>query len=145
MALNVIDEGFSRSFRPRLGEFDLGGVLYHANYFHLYEETREALLRQIGLPYNKLVEDNFHLAVVESSQEFIKPISYGQEVKVILSIQDITRSSAIFYYEIIDTRTADLLHEAWTKQVFVQRLDNGFKPRRWPEKLLGALQALSGE
>lgn len=144
MALNVIDEGFGRSFRPRLGEFDLGGVLYHANYFHLYEETREALLRQIGLPYSKLVEDGFHLAVAESSQEFVKPIFYGQEVKVILSIQDITQASAIFYYEIIDTKTAELLHEAWTKQVFVEKVASGFKARRWPEKIAKALQALSG-
>lgn len=143
MALQVLDEaGFSRSFKPSLREFDLGGVLYHANYFHLYEQTREAFLKQAGHPYPKLVEDGFHLAVSESHQEFIKPIYYGQEIKVFLTIDDLKKTSAVFYYEIIDTATAELLHEAWTKQVFVEKVDGGFKPRRFPASLATIMEKL---
>ena len=36
------------AIEPRLGEFDLGGVLYHARYFHIYEDARERLLKEIG-------------------------------------------------------------------------------------------------
>ena len=79
---------FSLKLKPRLGEFDLGGVLYHANYFHLYEKAREAYLESLGLPYPSLVEKGFHLAVTNSEQEFSKPIYYGQELELKLEISE---------------------------------------------------------
>ena len=117
----------------RLGEFDLGGVLYHANYFHLYEMAREGLLREGKLPYSQLVENSQHLAIVESHQTFPSPILYGQPLEVLLTTSDLKRSSVVFSYEIkIGGKT---VHTAWTKNVFIENTGFGFKVQSFPEKL----------
>lgn len=117
----------------RLGEFDLGGVLYHANYFHVYEMAREALLVAGGLPYPKLVEQGFHLAIVESHLEFEKPIRYGQPLEIQVHMTELKQSSVVFNYEIFSG--GERLHSGWTKNVFVETSDKGFTPRRMPEEL----------
>lgn len=128
------------TFKPSLREFDLGGVLYHANYFHLYEKTREAFLEKSGIPYPKLVEEGFHLALTESHQEFLAPIYYGQEIEAVLSVCNLQKTNLIFHYKIFDGSA--LLHKAWTKQVFVEKIKESFKPKRFPTTLLDALKTL---
>jgi acyl-CoA thioesterase FadM len=39
--------------RVPLFEVDLGQVVYHWNYFHLFESAREDFLRTIGFPYSE--------------------------------------------------------------------------------------------
>ena len=63
---------------PRLGEFDLGGVLYHANYFSLFEATREAFLRAHGMPYTQLIAERAEtVALAARSGVFLYGISGG--------------------------------------------------------------------
>ena len=83
---------------PRFGEFDLGGVLYHANYFHIYEIIREEFLSQGPQSYSSLVKQSCHLAVVESRQKFIKPIYYGDSFKSELIISELKQASATLEY-----------------------------------------------
>ena len=129
----------------RLGEFDIGGVLYHARYFHLFESAREALLASIDLPYASLVEQGCHLAIAESHQEFLQPITYGQAIKTALWTTDLKRSSVVFNYHLCDTTTGALLHRAWTRSVFVANTDNGFRPTRFLEPLASAFSELEAK
>ncbi|MFN8391030.1 MAG: thioesterase family protein [Bdellovibrionota bacterium] len=125
----------------QLAEFDLGGVLYHANYYRLYERAREALLREGGIPYSQLVADGNHLAVVEAHQTFKAPVRYGQPLCIRMWITDLKNSVATFNYEITSADAPDRpLHTGWTKQVFVTIGDNGFRPSRFIGKLLTVLQ-----
>ncbi|MCC6955128.1 MAG: acyl-CoA thioesterase [Deltaproteobacteria bacterium] len=125
----------------RFGEFDLGGVLYHANYFHLYEEAREAFLRSIGHPYSKIMDDRAHLAIAEAHQEFLRPVRFGTGFSISLSTAELKRSSFRFVYEF---STADQpLHRAWTRMVYVQDDATGFRPTALPEPLRTSLSALS--
>ncbi len=66
--------------RIRLGEFDMGGVLYHARYFHLLEELREEYFIHSGQAYQSLVERGLHLPLVDAKIKYIKPIRYGDTV-----------------------------------------------------------------
>ena len=116
----------------RLGEFDLGGVLYHAHYYHLYEEIREAFLRAEGLPYPSLVATSHHLAINESHQNFLAPIFYGEGLTGKLWTSEVKNSSFLFHYEISNPRGR--AHYGWTRHVFV-RTANGFTVERLPEKL----------
>ncbi len=127
----------------RLGEFDLGGVLYHAHYFHLYELAREAFLRDQGLPYTGFVEQEQHLAIVESHQLFKAPVRYGDRLELHLWVSDLGRSSFTFHYSIVPLKDGDKrseLHSAWTRHVFVAKLDSDFKAIRLPETLLKAIE-----
>jgi len=119
-----------------LSEFDLGGVLYHANYFHLYERCREALLTKEQLPYHKLVESGAHLAVIESHQNFMLPVYYGDSLKIELTIEELKGSSLKCCYLIFNSKSATPIHSAWTRLVYVEKLGTSFKPRKFPFALL---------
>ncbi len=137
---SIPNNAFSRPEEHiRLGEFDLGGVLYHASYFHIYEEVREALLSSHSVPYHDLVAESGHLAVVESHQVFYAPVVYGNPVRTFLWTSNIKRSLVTFNYCICDSAGTPL-HSAWTKHAYIQTSEGGFKPGRLPEKLLKVLK-----
>lgn len=102
---------------PRFGEFDLGGVLYHANYFHILEFIRESFLASGPMSYTSLVKENSHLAIVESRQKFLKPIRYGDSLKGELTFSEIKAASAVAEYKLFTNQT---LHIAQTKLVYVR-------------------------
>lgn len=126
-----------------LHAFDLGGVLYHANYFHLYEQAREAFLRDAGLPYPALVAESQFLAVRESHQDFRAPIYYGDELTLLLWFTDLRKASVQVHYSIHSRSKhahseVNTLHYAWTKLVFVHKKDLKFAVSPFPEQLVKA-------
>lgn len=126
--------------RIRLGEFDIGGVLYHANYFHLYEEAREALLSAIGSPYPAIVAAGGHLAIAESSQKFLRPVVYGDEIIVEIAVTELRRSSFVFEYTLARAQAPDeVIHVATTRHVYVAVIDGTMKPGAIPEPLRAGL------
>lgn len=123
-----------------LGEFDLGGVLYHANYFHLYERAREAYLRKAGCPYADLVQHGFHLAVVEAHQQFLKPIYYGPEVTIQLTTVKLTVTSVTFSYRIL--QNSALVHTAWSRHALVEKANDGFRVVKFPDTVADVLRQI---
>jgi acyl-CoA thioester hydrolase len=117
----------------RFGEFDLGGVLYHANYFHIYEQVREEFLLEGPLSYQALLSDGCHLAVVESAQKFIKPIRYGEQFTVNLTVERLKRASFDLCYAFV--REEELLHTASTSMVFVKVINGALKVSPLPREL----------
>lgn len=115
----------------RLGEFDLGGVLYHARYFHLYEEAREAFLIANHLPYSQFIAQGQHLAIVESHQSFSGPVRYGDELEIDLWFSELKRSSLKVCYSLsIAPAPTAPIHTAWTRHALVQSGANGFRPTK---------------
>jgi len=117
---------------PRFGEFDLGGVLYHANYFHIYEVIREAFLAEGPVPYPTLVKNNCHLAVVETRQKFIKPIYYGDSFKAELLFSQVKNVSVTAEYRFYNEQT---IHVAQTKLVYINSASDTFSVNPLPVDL----------
>ena len=131
----------------RVGESDLGGVLYHANYYHLYEQAREALLTGEKLPYHQLVSAGCHLAVAESGQKFLAPVYYGEALHIELSFREPTHVTVTAEYRISTERdhASACVHEGWTRLVFVKIQDGRFKASRFPEKLVEIFKKYSSQ
>lgn len=128
---------------PTLEKFDLGGVLYHANYFHLFEQAREKFLeQQANLPYPQLVKLGHHLAIAEAQIKFISPVFYGDKLNITLSASKLRKSSLILHYQIHNAETCLLLTSANTKLAFVSKTQGGFKPDRMPEELYKAFEGI---
>ena len=134
------ENSFFYSLPPiRLGEFDMGGVLYHANYFHLYEQVREEFLRAGGHPYSEYVGQSCHLTVTESHQHFLSPVFYNVDIDVYLWLTELKRASVVVNYEIYRrdvSPEAGLLHRAWTRHAFVKDTGAGFEVERIPDELM---------
>lgn len=123
----------------RLGKFDLGGVLYHANYFHVYETAREALLEHADFPYAAIMDREMHLPLVESHQSFIRPVRYRDSLAVDIWLSELKQSSFKFNYLITVAGAAQAVHRAWTRVSAVRRDGEDFRPVRVPEDLRAAL------
>ncbi len=117
----------------RFGEFDLGGVLYHGNYFHVYEMARESFLAAGPMSYATLVKLQCHLAVSESRQRFLKPIRYGDPFNVELSCASLKRASLDVQYRFY--RGSEELHRGVTSLVFVQSDGADFSVQPLPAAL----------
>lgn len=131
--------------RIALREFDLGGVLYHANYFHLYEWVREEFLEKNVMSCAELVAEHLLLPVVEAHQQFFKPISYGTELRIFFWTTDVRRISFCAHYEIYEKGVAKELplHRAWTRHALAHMGSQGPKIIALPEKLRRALLDIS--
>ena len=128
----------------RLGEFDIGSVLYHGRYFNLLEEVREDFMRSIGSPYPDLVGNGMHLAITESRQNFLSPIRYGDVIEARLNFSEIRRTSFIARYELLSPAQV-VVHRAETKHVCIQlQAGNEFKIVALPEKLAAGLSRYGG-
>ena len=138
----------------RLGEFDIGGVLYHANYFHVFEEAREGFLAAQGTPYSAFIAQNSHLAVVESYQSFDKPVLYGEPLNVYLWTSERRRTTVVFNYEVAaltphpsGKSSAKMeettVHTAWTRMVYVLGDNGQFKATRLPEALVSVFDRIA--
>lgn len=120
----------------------MGGVLYHANYFTLYEKAREALLKSIDFPYDKLTKENIHLAIFETSQKFHEPIFYGNNITLKLNAKNIRSASFELIYEIFHATNGKKIHEAATRHVIVHTTKKDLKPIKIPAKLRLALKKI---
>lgn len=136
----VTTRSFVHTLAPiRLGEFDIGSVLYHGRYFNLLEETREAFLREIETPYPELVDKGMHLTLTESRQRFLAPIRYGEEITARLTFTDVRRTSFVARYELYGPAEL-VVHQAETRHACIKLQPNGaFKVVALPEKLLEGL------
>ena len=65
-----------------LFEIDLGQAVYHGNYYHFYNQARDAFLREAGFPYKRLMELERHLAIVELNTRFRQSLRYDDEIEV---------------------------------------------------------------
>ena len=121
----------------------MGDVLYHANYFHLYEEVRESFLESVGVPYFEIVAKGAHLAIVETSQKFNSPILYGDTLEVFLWVERLRKTSFKFCYQIKTSRT-DCATLATTSHAFVEKNSKGlYQAKPLPKELFDALLTLS--
>ena len=122
-------------------EFDLGGVLYHANYLRLYEQAREQFLRSIGYPYSQFMEQGTHLVVAGVGIEYKKPIRYGEVVTIALTASEIKRVSLRVNYSL--TTINGVVNTGFTTMVFVRMFETEFRPDIIPATLRPAFQQIT--
>ena len=83
-------------FRVPLYEVDLGQGVYHGNYFHLFEQGREAFLRDLGYSYRRFMDQRLHLTIVEVSCSYRQPVLYDDVIEVHTGIKWLRTRSLSF-------------------------------------------------
>lgn len=140
------EKRFSFDLPPvQLALFDLGGVLYHANYMLLLEQTREAFLRAVGIPYPQLTAAGAHLAISEARQKFLKPVRYGDVVIAEMWAEEIRAASLLLSYSLQATTADGVQHVvlvAETKLVHVAPAEGRLKPTALPDELKQAFETI---
>ncbi|MEJ5299399.1 MAG: thioesterase family protein [Thermodesulforhabdaceae bacterium] len=88
--------------RVPLYEIDIGGGVYHGNYFHFFEIARDDFFRHIGFPYRRLMDEyGMHLTVAQLTCAYFNPLNYDDVVNVATGIEEL-RSRSIVVIQRID-------------------------------------------
>jgi acyl-CoA thioester hydrolase len=104
--------------RPRYGEVDQMGYVYHANYVSYCHQARTELLRKIGIHDGLLEANNIMLPVISFEIKYKKPAHYDELLTIKTRICNMPEVRFNFEFEVINDK-GTLLSSAKSTVVFV--------------------------
>ena len=146
----VLAQGYAETtVRVRYAETDQMGVVYHANYLVWFEVGRVEFIRQIGLEYKRMEqEEGALIAVIEARARYKSPARYDEELAVRTRLADVRGSVVRFGYEVVRAADAVVLCEGETVHIVVGRdMKRRDMPARYAElfaQVLGRLGTAAG-
>ncbi len=129
--------------RVRYAETDQMGVVYHANYLIWFEIGRVELIRQLGLDYRTMEqEEGVAIAVVEVNIRYRAPARYDDELLIRTHIAGVRGSVIRFGYKLHRAADDQLLAEGTTTHVCVDKsMLKAAMPARYAAAFRAALVA----
>lgn len=107
--------------RISYGETDTMGVLYYAEYLHVFERARSEYIRCRGMSYRDVEERGILLPVREAQCRYRAPARYDDLVQVHAGISEMGRASLRFVYELWNEDKSHLLATGSTQHALVNR------------------------
>ena len=108
--------------RVRYAETDQMGVVYHSNYLIWFEVGRVELIRQMGLDYKKMEEEEgCGISVVDVHARYRAPARYDDELVIETRLLAARGAVIKFGYRILRVGDGALLCEGETMHVCVGR------------------------
>ena len=104
--------------RVQFYDLDPMEVVWHGNYFRFFEQARCALLDKLGYNYKEMRESGFAWPIVDARLKFIRPLVFGQTVRVSAILQEYENRLKIGY-EIWDQKGMVRHTRGYTIQVAV--------------------------
>src|SRR5271156_1826926 len=132
---DLLARGYSESrLRVRYAETDQMGVVYHANYLVWFEVGRVDYIRDLGMDYRAMEqEDNAMIAVIEASARYKAPARYDDEILVRTSLAGVRGTIVRFRYAVLRAASGEkdeqLLCEGETTHIVV---NSEMKKRKMP-------------
>jgi len=120
------------------GETDTMGVLYYAEYLHIFERARSFFIREHGMSYAEVERRGIILPVREASCRYRAPVRFDDEIQVLTGISEWKRVSIRFAYEVWNKDRTVLHATGMTEHASVN--PEG-KPVRVPDWLKGLFEA----
>jgi len=106
--------------RPRYGEVDQMGYVYHANYVTYCHQARTELLRKLDLN-DKYIEDmNIMMPVISFNIEYKKPAHYDELINITSTIKKMPKTRLYFEF-LITNKEEHILSKANSTVVFVDK------------------------
>ena len=129
--------GVWHTHRVSYGETDTMGVLYYAEYMHIFERARSSLIRASGISYTEVEARGIYLPVREAYCRYRAPARYDDLTHVRVWISAWGRASVTFSYEFFAEDKQNLLATGMTQHACV---DKTGRPVSVPDWLKGTLQ-----
>ena len=94
------------------------GIVWHGNYIKYFEVARCKLLDLIGYNYGAMAESNYAWPVGSIKVKYIKPVFFGQRVRV-KALLDEYENRLKIDYTVTDSETGEMLTKGTTTQYAV--------------------------
>ncbi|WP_372772298.1 acyl-CoA thioesterase [Mangrovibacterium sp.] len=117
------------TIRPRYGEVDQMGYVYHANYVSYFHQARTELMRELGIEDRKLEAQNIMMPVISMNLRYHKAAQYDEllSITTLIAEKPVTRFN--FQFEVKNEQN-ELVCSADSTVVFVDSQSR--KPMRTP-------------
>jgi len=122
--------------RIRFCETDLMGVVHHANHLVYFEAGRVDWLRRRGITFADWARQGIHIAVIDASVRYSKPVFFDDLIVVETSLAALRSYSVVFSY--VMRRGEEQLAEGSTRLACV---DTHQKLRPIPPDVVRALRS----
>ena len=90
------------TLRPRYGEVDSMGVVYHANYLQYFDVGRTEYMRERGLPYAEFEQRGYLLSVVDLGVKYRRSAHYDEALELVTRVASSSRATITFEYELLN-------------------------------------------
>jgi acyl-CoA thioester hydrolase len=91
---------FRISVRPRYGEVDSMGVVYHAHYLVYFDLGRTEYMRAAGTSYAELERRGYRLAVVDAGVRYLRSARFDELLSLAVRVRHVGRASVGFEYRL---------------------------------------------
>lgn len=122
--------------RVSYGETDSMGVLYYAEYLHIFERGRSEYIRAFGRSYKQVEQDGLFLPVREARCRYRAPARYDDLLWLRTSATDLRRASLSFSYALYDENRTRLMAEGLTQHACVDATGKPVAVPSWFRELL---------
>lgn len=133
---------FTTEIKIRFSHEDHARVVYYPKYFDFFHQTFEDFFDASGEPYRSVIHDQgVGWPTVQAESRFLKPLSFGDTLRLTLLREKVGNTSATFAYRGVRVSDKALCVEGRTTVVCVSM--NDFSPIAVPEKfraLFGTLE-----
>tara|TARA_B100000683_G_C12498820_1_gene556995 strand:+ start:1303 stop:1719 length:417 start_codon:yes stop_codon:yes gene_type:complete len=119
------------------GETDTMGVLYYAEYLHIYERARSFFIREHGMSYAEVERRGIILPVREAQSRYRAPVRFDDEIHVRVGISQWKRASMKFAYEVWDKDRETLHATGFTEHAAVNKEGKPTRVPEWLKSLFG--------
>ena len=123
--------------RVSYGETDAMGVVYYANYLHLFERGRGELIRGLGFSYATVEERGIFLPVREANCRYLAPARYDEIIHIHTGLASQSRASLSFVYEITNADQSAVLTRGSTQHAVVNATGKPVRVPEWLQALFG--------
>lgn len=128
---------FQVPIRPRYGEVDSMGVVYHANYLVYFDVGRCEYMRSLGRAYADIEDGGHRLAVIDAQVAYRRPARYDDDLRVAVWLTEVRGASIRFEYELRGPSGLVLA----TGSTRLACLDTDNRPARLPADVFETLRA----
>lgn len=117
----------------RYYETDQMGIVHHSNYIRYFECGRTAMLKELGLPIERIEEAGVMLPVVSVECRYKTPALLGDTLRIVTSVDEVPRARLVIRNEVYNP-SDQLVCEGSVTLGFID--SNTRRPVRCPEMLV---------
>ncbi len=124
----------------RFGDTDPFGVVYFASYFRYCHDGMVEFLQHIGVSPRDIFKDReegFGLPVAGASCEFLKPVCYGDTLRLLVFIMHAKSKAVTFGFHFYHAEKNELVAHG---EATIVAIDKGWRSQNLPDRLRTALE-----
>ena len=111
---------FTYHRKAQYHETDKMSIIHHSNYVKWMEETRVAFMDSIGYSFRRMEQTGIASPVVGITVDYKKPVEFGDDVEVRLSILKYSGAVLELGYEFYNVTKGEVCTTATSRHCFVK-------------------------